>query len=178
MKTSATLLALASLVVAVSPLSAADPFPPLAPAEFLKTVQLPEGYKLEPVLTEPDIKEPVVAAFDGNGRIFVAEMRTYMQDIDATDEDKPVSRVSLHWSSKGDGKFDKHTVFVDKLLLPRMILPLGRGELLINESHTQDIYLYRDTNGDGVADEEALVRGWSARRQHGAPAERPHLDAG
>jgi mono/diheme cytochrome c family protein len=156
MKTSATLLALASLVVAVSPLSAADPFPPLAPAEFLKTVQLPEGYKLEPVLTEPDIKEPVVAAFDGNGRIFVAEMRTYMQDIDATDEDKPVSRVSLHWSSKGDGKFDKHTVFVDKLLLPRMILPLGRGELLINESHTQDIYLYRDTNGDGVADEKKL----------------------
>ena len=163
MKVKVSLLALACLAASSALLSAADLFPPLKPDEFLKTVRLPEGYKLEPVVTEPDIKEPVVAAFDGNGRMFVAEMRSYMQDINATGEDSPISRVSLHWSSKGDGKFDKHTVFVDKLLLPRMILPLGKGELLINESHTQDIYLYRDTNGDGVADEKKLWYAGGAR---------------
>lgn len=163
MKVKVSLLALACLAASSALLSAADLFPPLKPDEFLKTVRLPEGYKLEPVVTEPDIKEPVVAAFDGNGRMFVAEMRSYMQDINATGEDNPISRVSLHWSSKGDGKFDKHTVFVDKLLLPRMILPLGKGELLINESHTQDIYLYRDTNGDGVADEKKLWYAGGAR---------------
>ena len=132
------------------------PVPALAPAEQLKKFQLPPGYKLELVLSEPDIKEPVVAVFDGNGRMFVAEMRTYMQDINGTGEITNKSQVSLHWSSKGDGKFDKHTVFADKLVLPRMILPLGPGELLINETDTQDIYLWRDKDGDGVADEKKL----------------------
>ena len=75
----------------------------LSPEETLATVKLPKGYRMECVLAEPDIKEPVAAAFDGDGRMFVAEMRTYMQDIDGTDEHKPVSRVSLHWSSGKDG---------------------------------------------------------------------------
>lgn len=128
----------------------------LSPEDTLKTVQVPKGYHLEVVLAEPHVQEPVVATFDGNGRMFVAEMRTYMQDADGTDEHAPTSRVSLHWSSKGDGNFDKHSVFVDKLLLPRMILPLGPGELLVNETDTQDIFLYKDTDGDGVADQKTL----------------------
>ncbi len=132
------------------------PIPALSPEETLKTFKLPAGYHMEVVLAEPDIKEPVVAVFDGNGRMFVAELRTYMQDIDGTGELTNKSRVSLHWSSKGDGKFDRHTVFADNLKLPRMILPLGPGELLINETDTQDIYLYRDTKGTGVADEKKL----------------------
>jgi glucose/arabinose dehydrogenase/mono/diheme cytochrome c family protein len=130
--------------------------PALSPEEQLKKFQLPPGYKLELVLAEPHIKEPVVAVFDGNGRMFVAEMRTYMQDINGTDELTNRSCVSLHWSSKGDGKFDKHTVFAANLKLPRMILPLGPGELLINETDTQDIFLWRDKDGDGVADEKKL----------------------
>jgi glucose/arabinose dehydrogenase len=132
------------------------PVQALTPEETLKTMQLPKGYRMEVVLSEPHIQEPVAAAFDGSGRMFVAEMRTYMQDADGTNEHAPTSRVSLHWSSKGDGKFDKHAVFADNLLLPRMILPLGRGELLINETDTQDIYLYKDTDGDGKSDQKTL----------------------
>jgi mono/diheme cytochrome c family protein len=129
--------------------------PYLSVEESLKTFSLPSGYKLERVLSEPDIKEPVVAAFDGNGRLFVAEMRSYMQDIDGQNEQLPVGRVSMHWSSKGDGNFDRHSVFADHLVLPRMILPLDNG-LLINQTDTEDLYLYRDTDGDGVADKIEL----------------------
>jgi hypothetical protein len=50
-------------------------------------------------------------AFDGNGRMYVVEMRTYMQDIDGNGEHDRKSRVSRHASTKGDGKFDKHAVF-------------------------------------------------------------------
>ncbi len=132
------------------------PVPYLGVEESLKHFQLPAGYKLEPVLTEPIIKEPVAIAFDGNGRMFVAEMRTYMQEIDGKNAHDPVSRVSMHWSSKGDGVYDKHSVFADKLVLPRMILPVDGG-LLINETDTLDIFLYRDINGDGVADSKTLV---------------------
>jgi putative membrane-bound dehydrogenase-like protein len=129
--------------------------PILSVEESLKTFHLPEGYRLEPVLTDPVIAEPVAAAFDGNGRLYVVEMRTYMQDADATGESQPVSRVSLHEDTNGDGAIDKHTVFADGLLLPRMVLPLD-DRVLINETNTLDIYSYRDTDGDGVSDEKIL----------------------
>ena len=163
MKLSAS-ASIASCLLAFS-LCAADtaaPFPKQPQVPYLgveesrKLIQLPEGYRLEPVLTEPIIKEPVAIAFDGNGRMFVAEMRTYMQEIDGKNEHDPVSRVSMHWSSKGDGVYDRHSVFADKLVLPRMILPVDGG-VLINETDTQDIYLYCDTDGDGVSDTRQLV---------------------
>ncbi len=118
-------------------------------------MQLQPGYHLEPVLTEPQIEEPVMVAFDGNGRMYVVEMRTYMRDADATGEFERVSRVSLHEDTDGDGVYDRHTVFADHLLLPRILLPLD-DRVVIGETNTDDLYLYRDTDGDGVADEKSL----------------------
>jgi mono/diheme cytochrome c family protein/glucose/arabinose dehydrogenase len=131
------------------------PTTPLSPEETLKTFHIEDGYRMELVLSEPDIKEPVVAVFDGNGRMFVAEMRTYMQDIDGKKQLDPVSRVSMHEDTNGDGTYDRHTVFIDKLSLPRMILPLD-DRLIVCETNTLDFYSYRDTDGDGVADEKKL----------------------
>jgi mono/diheme cytochrome c family protein/glucose/arabinose dehydrogenase len=141
---------------APNPKFSKPPVPYLSVEDSLQTFQLQDGYSLEPVVVEPIIKEPVVAAFDGNGRMFVAEMRTYMQDIDGSNSHNPTSRISLHEDTDGDGEYDRHTVFIDNLVLPRMILPLRRGELLVNVTDTQDIHLYRDTDGDGVADEKKL----------------------
>lgn len=129
--------------------------PYLSVEDSLANFQLPPGYRLEPVVTEPHIAEPVVCAFDGNGRLYVVEMRTYMQDADATGENEPTSRVSLHEDTDGDGVMDKHSVFADGLLLPRMVLPLD-DRVLIGETNTLDIHCYRDTDGDGVADEKTL----------------------
>ena len=134
------------------------PQPPvkaLTPEEELKTIELPEGYRLELVLSERDgIREPANLTFDGNGRMYIAELRTYMQDIDGKNEHDPIGVVSRHESTKRDGKFDKHVIFRDKLLLPRMVLPLD-DRVLINETDTMDVFVYRDTDGDGVADAKA-----------------------
>src|SRR5262245_4143072 len=101
-----------------------EPVPPvLSPQESLEKFVIQDGYRLELVLSEPEIKEPVQVTFDGNGRMYVTEMRSYMQDIDGTGEHTPVSRVSRHESSRRDGKFDRHKVFADGLMLPRMVLP-------------------------------------------------------
>ena len=132
------------------------PLPALSPEEELKTIHLAPGYSLELVLSERDgVKEPVAISFDGNGRMYLAELRTYMQEIDGKDENAPVCVVSRHESTKGDGKFDKHSIYRDKMVLPRMILPLD-DRVLINETDTNDIFAYRDTNGDGVADEKTM----------------------
>jgi mono/diheme cytochrome c family protein/glucose/arabinose dehydrogenase len=135
---------------------AQPPIPYLSPEEEAKTFELPKGYHLELVVADPIIREPVVAAFDGDGRMFVAEMRTYMQDIDGKNEHTNHGCVSLHWSTKRNGVYDKHTIFADHLLLPRMILPVADG-LLINETDSNDIWLYRDKNNDGVSDSKTLV---------------------
>ena len=127
----------------------------LSPEASIATVKLPSGYRLEPVLAEPHIAEPVMVAFDGNGRMYVAEMRTFMQDADGTGEQQPVSRVSRHEDTDGDGVYDRHTVFADKLLLPRIMLPLD-DRVIIGETNTDDLYIYRDGDGDGVADEKTL----------------------
>lgn len=129
---------------------------PLSPADAMAAIELPPGYHLELVASEPMIHEPAVLAWDGNARMYVAEMRTYMQDIDGTGAHDPVSRVSLLEDTDGDGRMDKHSVFIDKLVLPRMILPL-QDSILVRETNTLDLHEYRDTDGDGVADQKTLV---------------------
>ncbi|WP_018612049.1 DUF7133 domain-containing protein [Segetibacter koreensis] len=128
----------------------------LTPEETLKTFNLPKGYHLELVASEPMIKEPVAIAWDGNARMYVAEMLTYMQDADATDERLNKSRIMLLEDTDNDGKMDKSSVFIDSLLLPRMILCINH-ELLVNETNTITITSYKDTNGDGKADEKRIV---------------------
>lgn len=128
----------------------------LSPEESAKTMYLPKGYRLELVAAEPMIKEPVAITWDGNARMYVAEMITYMQDADATGEQQPKSRISLLEDTDNDGKMDKSTVFIDSLLLPRMLICVN-NELLVNETNTINLYSYKDTNGDGKADIKKAV---------------------
>ena len=118
---------------------------------------LPEGFRIEPVLTDPLITDPVGVTFDGNGRMYVLEMRSYMLDELGTGMRAPISRISRHEDSNGDGIYDVHTVFADNLVLPRIAFPLEDGVLLVLETDNRDLYKYTDTDGDGVADIREVV---------------------
>lgn len=128
----------------------------LTKKQALESIQIPKGYELQLVLSDPVIKEPVWAVWDGNGAMYVAEMRTYMQDADASGESKPISRISRHEDTNGDGVYDKHSVFIDQLVLPRMMLCLD-DRLMVGTTHTLDLWTYRDTDGDGIADEKIKI---------------------
>jgi mono/diheme cytochrome c family protein/glucose/arabinose dehydrogenase len=132
------------------------PVLPLTPAEEAKRFWLPPGFKLEPVLTDPAIEEPAQIAFDGNGRMFVLELRGYMQDADATGELDPVGRISRHEDRDGDGIYETHAVFVDKMIFPRFVLPFGPDAILSKESNSDEVWKYTDTNNDGAADKKDL----------------------
>lgn len=101
--------------------AAARPVPPakgVTATEEAASYQLPDGYHFQWVLSEPEIKEPVVTVFDG------------------------------------DGVYEKHNVFVDHLLLPRMNLPLDHGKIVIHETDSLDPYLHTGTDGDGGSDKK------------------------
>jgi hypothetical protein len=125
---------------------------PRAATDQASSFLLPAGYRLELVASDPDVISPGVIEFDGNGRMYVAELRSYMPDATGDGQHVPTSVISRWESSRGDGRYDKHTIFVDKLVLPRMILPLDKDSILVNETQSDDVIKWTDTNGDGVAD--------------------------
>ncbi|MGJ8681381.1 DUF7133 domain-containing protein [Paraglaciecola sp.] len=130
---------------------------PLSPEESLKTMVLQDGYEMQIVAAEPLIEEPVLFTFDGNGRLYVAEMLTYMQDVDGSGKFNKVSRIKRLEDKDGDGIFESFTVFADGLLLPRMITTLDDGRILVRETNTLDIIELADIDGDGVSDTRKTV---------------------
>ncbi len=133
------------------------PYRPRTPAEEAAGFMLPTGYRMELVAADPDVISPSLIEFDGNGRMYVGEMISYMMDAGASREHDPISRISRWESTKGDGRYDKRTVFVDRLVAPRMILPLQDGVILTSETDSDDLVKWSDTNGDGVADKREVV---------------------
>src|SRR5258708_5137861 len=130
------------------------PAPVRTVEEELKTFKLPPGFRIELVATEPMVEEPIALTFDPDGRIYVVELRAYMADIQGTGELDPIGRIKLLESSKGDGIYDKSTIFLDGLIIPRAVGLVGDG-VLVAEPPT--VWFCRDSNGDGKCDEKTAV---------------------
>ena len=137
-------------------LSPKPPVAPLPPAEEAKRLWLQPGYRIEPLLSEPLIEDPAQIAFDGNGRMFIVELRGYFQTPEGIDLIPPDGRISMHEDRDGDGTFEHHSVFVDNLVFPRFVLPFGANTILTMETNADEVWKYTDTNGDGVADKKEL----------------------
>lgn len=131
------------------------PPPVLTPAEQLATFRFAEpGYRIELVASDPMIQDPVAMAFDGQGRLWVVEMRGYMQDIDRRGVNDPIGRISVLEDKNQDGKMDHATVFLDKLVLPRSINIQPDGVLIAERTK---LWFARDLDGDLVCDDKTLV---------------------
>lgn len=130
------------------------PAPVLSPEEALKTFTVAPGYHLELAASEPQVQEPVAMVFGPDGRMWVAEMRGYMPDVEGTNEDLANGRVVCLEDKDGDGFFENSTVFVDELVMPRALLLVGDGLLV---GAPPELAFYRDTDGDGKADKKEMV---------------------
>lgn len=135
-----------------------------SPEDSLSTIRVPDGYRLELVAAEPMIEEPVCMAWGPNGELYVAEMRSYMQDIDMSGELEPVSRVVKLVDLDGDGRMDQATTYLDNLVLPRAILTLDNKVLIGEPPH---LWLCEDTNGDGKADKKVSIYENFSKRESG-----------
>ena len=111
-------------------------------------------------------------SWDERGRLFVCEMRGYMQDVEGKGADQAIGRIVMLEDNDGDGKMDKRTVFADKLMMPRALACVNGG-VLVGEPPT--LWFLKDTNGDGVADVKEQVDRKSTRlnSSHGGISRMP-----
>lgn len=122
---------------------------PLEPAEALKSFEVKKGFRLELVAAEPLVVDPVALAFDENGRLFVVEMRDYSER-----RDEHLGRIRVLTDSDDDGHFDKSTVYAEGLGWPTAVFPYDGGVFV---GCTPYILYFKDTNNDGVADQQKVL---------------------
>lgn len=125
--------------------------------DALKTLTVPEGYKVEMFASEkefPNLANPMQLSFDDKGRLWVAVMPTYphYRPGDAMPDDK----ILIYEDTNGDGKADKETVFADHLHLPIGFEFAPEG---VYVSQEPNLVLLRDTNGDDKCDSSEIILG-------------------
>ena len=155
-----------------------NPYCMLTPEEELATFELAPGYVAELFAAEPMVQEPVLTVWGRDGAMYVAEMRSYMQNVAGTGtKTMKNGRIKKLVDTDGDGRADKVTIFADNLNLPRCILPLGDW-IAVRETDTMDVIAFRDKDGDGVAEEKKILykRGPVGRNGPGKSVE--HQDSG
>src|SRR5438046_6109124 len=78
---------------------------------------LPAGFTIELVAGPPLVNRPISADFDEEGRLYVSDSSGSNEKVDVQLKTRPHRIVRLE-DSRGNGKFDKATVFADKMMFP------------------------------------------------------------
>jgi putative membrane-bound dehydrogenase-like protein len=123
--------------------------PATSSADALKTFKVRPGFKLELAAAEPEVIDPIAMCFDERGRMFVVEMIDYSER-----REEKLSRIRMLEDLDNDGRYEKSTVFLDKLAWATAVIYVNGGVLV---GATPDILFAKDTNGDGIADEKKVL---------------------
>lgn len=99
------------------------------PKISLDSYQIEKGFDLNVVTSEPFIEAPIAMSFDEKGRMWVVEMKAYMQNLEGTGEQTPNGRITILEDLDRDGVTDHSKIFMDSLVLPRAITHVYGGLL-------------------------------------------------
>ena len=130
------------------------PAPVLSATDAAKTFQLPPGFRMELVASEPLVFDPVAMSIGPDGRIWVVEMRAFMPNVDGNGENAPIGTVAVLEDKDGDGRMDRRTEFAGGLVMPRAISLVANGVLV---AEPPNLWFFEDTNHDGKADKRTQV---------------------
>lgn len=151
-------------------------FSSLPAAQAAQEITLPKGFKATLFAGEPDIVQPVAFAIDDRGRLWVAEGMTYpkrkgVPPSPVAADGKPTpeqladilggnDRILVLEDTDGDGKFDRRTVFMEKLNLVSG-LEIGFGGVWIGAAPYLMFVPVQDGDSPKPAgDPQVLLDGW------------------
>jgi hypothetical protein len=123
--------------------------PPFPPAESIRHMKVEDGWRVEPVIAEPDVIAPAAMDWDEQGRVYVAENPGYPLNVEGK-----VGKIKLLEDTTGDGLPDRSTLFADKLTLPTGVMRWKRGILVTD---APEVWYMEDTDNDGKADVRTKV---------------------
>lgn len=163
----------------------ADYTPIVPPNEALKTFTVPDDLKLELVLAEPHVKQPLHMTWDERGRLWVVQYLQYpypaglkmvSKDVfwravyDKVPPPPPqgepgLDKITIHEDTDGDGLLDKHKTFVDGLNIATSCALDRDGVWVMNPPY---LLYYADKNHDDVpdGDPEVHLQGFGLEDTH------------
>jgi putative membrane-bound dehydrogenase-like protein len=109
---------------------------------------VPPGFVVERVAGPPLVEHPTFACFDDRGRLFVAESAGLNLPAAQLLSQLP-DRILLLEDTDGDGRFDKRTVFADRMSFPMGVL---WHDGAVYAAAPPSLWKLEDTDGDGRAD--------------------------
>jgi putative membrane-bound dehydrogenase-like protein len=113
-----------------------------------QVLTVPDGFSIELVAQSPLVDRPVAADLDDEGNLYVTDSSGSNDAPQKQLELKP-HRVVRLTDSTGSGKYDRRTVYADKMMFPAGAMWLD-GSLYVGAPPS--IWKLTDTNGDGVVD--------------------------
>ncbi len=113
-----------------------------------QTLIVPDGFEVELVAGTNLVKRPISMSYDEKGRLYVTDSSGSSEKGPKQLEDKSHRILRLE-DTDGDGKFDKSSVFADKVMFPEGCLWFD-GSLYV--SAPPSIWKFTDSDGDGVAE--------------------------
>ncbi len=136
---------------------------PLSPEQELAAFNVPAGFKMELIASEPTIHKVINLAWDGQGQLWATSSREYPwaipKDKWATPEGhlhESRDAIVVWKDTNGDAIPDKPRVFADKLNVPTGVLPYGKGCIAWS---IPNIWYLSDEDGDGVCDQRKILFG-------------------
>lgn len=130
------------------------PAPVLSPEQALEAFQIAPGFEIELVAAEPLVEDPVAAAWDEYGRMYVVEMRGFMPDAYGKGSDEPVGQIVRLEDRDGDGRMDHSAVFLDKLVNPRAVAVVNEGVLVGEPPH---LWLCELSEPDAICENKSKI---------------------
>ncbi len=131
-------------------------FEPLTTEQALKAFRAQQGFRVDLLAAEPLVMDPVAAAYDEDGRLYVVEMSDYPHVEEKNDRafqenlgDPPIGRVRVLIDRDDDGVFDASHILADRLSWPTGIAAYKGGVFV---AATPDLWYLKDTDGDFKAD--------------------------
>lgn len=111
-------------------------------------ISIAEGFEIELAAGPPLVERPVIVDMDDQGRLYVAESSGSNEDVRKQLAERPHSILRLE-DMDGDGRYDRRTVFADKMMFPEGVL-WHDGSVYV--AAPPSIWKLTDTDDDGVAD--------------------------